>query len=383
MKKRTLRSICGIAGVLFLALLIVPYFVGATAVEDVQALQKQLEDVRQKGKDLEQKEEDQKAYKSNLENQVSIIQQQIAVLAQSIEDTKVELAQKQAELDQKRRDIADTEDLFEQRLRAMQVNHTSGALSTILAVNTFDELLTASTTLSRISIADTDLLKKLAQERQEMEMQEAAINAELEQLQADNDAQNAKKTELAGSLQQVDASLTDLEAQQKANEQDEARLLEEYTAARAAAEAELNRPSDNTEFVGGSYGWPVPGYSNISSGYGWRTLYGKADFHTGIDISGGGRVIYGAGVAASLSGTVQTTVYGSRGYGYYIIVDHGGNNKTLYGHLSAIYVTPGQTVIQGDTIGAVGSTGNSTGPHLHFEIRQNGQKVDPAPLLGR
>ena len=159
MKKRTLRSICGIAGVLFLVLLIVPYFVGATAVEDVQALQKQLEDVRQKGKDLEQKEEDQKAYKSNLENQVSIIQQQIAVLAQSIEDTKVELAQKQAELDQKRRDIADTEDLFEQRLRAMQVNHTSGALSTILAVNTFDELLTVGTTLSRISIADTDLLK--------------------------------------------------------------------------------------------------------------------------------------------------------------------------------------------------------------------------------
>ena len=250
MKKRTLRAICGAAGALLLVLLLVPYLVGATAVEDVQALQKQLEEVRQKGKDLEKEEQNQKAYKSNLENQVTIIQQQIAALAQSIEGTKVALAEKQAELDQKRRDIADTEDLFEQRLRAMQVNHTSGALSTILAVNTFDELLTASTTLSRISIADTDLLKKLAQERQEMEEQEATINTELEQLQTDIDAQNAKKTELAGSLQQVDANLTDLEAQQKANEQDETRLLQEYIAARAAAEAELNRPSDNTEFVG-------------------------------------------------------------------------------------------------------------------------------------
>ncbi|MPM97532.1 hypothetical protein SDC9_144706 [bioreactor metagenome] len=353
----------------------------------MQALQKQLEEVRQKGKDLEKEEQNQKAYKSNLESQVTIIQQQIAALAKSIEDTKVALAQKQAELDQKRRDIADTEDLFEQRLRAMQVNHTSGALSTILAVNTFDELLTASTTLSRISIADTDLLKKLAQERQEMEQQEATINAELEQLQTDVDAQNAKKTELAGSLQQVDANLTDLEAQQKANEQDEARLLQEYVAARAAAEAELNRPSDNTEFVGGSYGWPVPGYSNISSGYGWRTLYGKADFHTGIDIArtnAAGQGIYGKPILAAADGTIaftQTSYVPGRGYGIYLIIDHGGGISTLYGHTSGLAVKMGQKVTRGQTIAYVGSTGWSTGPHLHFEVRVNGKHTNPWPYL--
>ena len=126
----------------------------------------------------------------------------------------------------------------------------------------------------------------------------------------------------------------------------------------------------------------MPGYTRISSYYGWRTLYGKPDWHTGIDISQGG--IYGASIVASLSGTVQTVVYGSRGYGYYVIVDHGGNNKTLYGHMSQIDVTVGQQVVGGSTvIGRVGSTGNSTGPHLHFEIRLNGQQVDPAPYLGR
>ena len=98
--------------------------------------------------------------------------------------TKEELAQKQAELDQKRRDIAQTDALFQERLRAMQVNRTSGLLSTLLAVNSFDELLTASTTLSRISVADTELLKKLAEEKAEMERQEAEINAQLDQLQA-------------------------------------------------------------------------------------------------------------------------------------------------------------------------------------------------------
>ena len=81
---------------------------------------------------------------------------------------------------------------------------------------------------------------------------------------------------------------------------------------------------------------------------------------------------------------MQTVVYGSRGYGYYVIVDHGGNNKTLYGHMSRIDVTVGQQVTGGVTVlGGVGSTGNSTGPHLHFEIRLGGQQVDPAPYLGR
>jgi len=383
MRKRTARIISLLLALLMLLMLALPLMAHATAADDVQRLQQELDDVKKKGEALEKKEADTKAYKTNLQNQNVIIQKQIDALAVSIDDTKNQLAQKQAELDQQRRDIADTDALFQQRLRAMQVNHTSGALSTLLTVTSFDQLLTASTTLSRISVADTDLLRQMAEQKAIMEQQEAEINAQLTQLQANIDAQNAKKAELAQNLQAADKSLSDLDAQQQANADDEARLTQEYNAAKAAAEAEMEKESANSEFVGGSYGWPVPGFNHISSPYGWRILYGQKDFHTGIDIAGGGRVIYGANVVASLAGTVQTTVYGSRGYGYYIIVDHGGNNKTLYGHLSAIYVTPGQSVAQGDVIGAVGSTGNSTGPHLHFEIRQNGQKVDPAPLLGR
>ncbi|MDD3204075.1 MAG: M23 family metallopeptidase, partial [Pygmaiobacter massiliensis] len=173
--------------------------------------------------------------------------------------------------------------------------------------------------------------------------------------------------------------LTELDAKQEAEEQAYAAKLAEYNAARAQAEAEMGQSSGG-EFVGGSFGWPVPGFYNISSPYGWRTLYGKPDFHTGIDIAKSGQ-IFGATVVSSLPGTVQTVRYGSTGYGYYVIVDHGGGYKTLYGHLSAIYVTPGQAVAQGTPVGAVGSTGNSTGPHLHFEIRAAGQKVDPMQYL--
>lgn len=385
MKKTTARILCALMAVVMLAMLAMPYIARAVTSDDLQQLEQELQDVRNEGKELEERQEQQEAYKENLEQQNEIIRQQITTIAASIETTKQALAEKQAELDEKRREIEETDALFAERLRAMQVNHSSGLLSTLLAVNTFDELLTASTTLSRISAADTTLLKKLGEERTEIERQEAEINLQLTQLEEDQAALENKKQQLAANIQAADASINETEALQIANKEEEARLVQEYNEARKQAEAEMQRPSDNPEFVGGAYNWPVPGYYNISSPYGWRTLYGQPDFHTGIDISRGSQAsIYGANIVASLSGTVQTVVYGSRGYGYYVIVDHGGNNKTLYGHMSRIDVTVGQQVTGGVTVlGGVGSTGNSTGPHLHFEIRLGGQQVDPAPYLGR
>ncbi len=385
MKKTTARVLCFLLAAVMLLMLALPYAVRAVSAGDLQQLEDQLQDVREEGKQLEEKQEQQEAYKENLEAQNEIIKQQIVTIAASIETTKQSLAQKQAELDQKRREIEETDALFCERLRAMQVNHSSGMLSTLLAVNSFDELLTASTTLSRISAADTALLEKLGNERSEIERQEAEINDQLTQLENEQAALEEKKQQLAANIQAADASIDEIEALKIANKDEEARLVQEYNEARKQAEAELGRPSGSPEFVGGAYNWPVPGYYNISSPYGWRTLYGVQDWHTGIDISKGSQAsIYGANIVASLSGTVQTVVYGSRGYGYYVIVDHGGNNKTLYGHMSRIDVTVGQQVVGGVTVlGGVGSTGNSTGPHLHFEIRLNGQQVDPAPYLGR
>lgn len=385
MKKTTARILCFVMAAVMLLMLALPYAARAVTSGDLQQLEDKLQDVREEGKELEEKQEQQEAYKENLEEQNEIIKQQIVTISQSITTTKESLAQKQAELDQKRREIEETNVLFCERLRAMQVNRSSGMLSTLLAVNTFDELLTASTTLSRISAADTSLLEQLGNERAEIERQEAEINEQLTQLENDQAALENKKQQLAANIQAADESIDEIEALKLANKDEEARLVKEYNDARAQAEANLGRPSDNPEFVGGAYNWPVPGYYNISSGYGWRTLYGVPDWHTGIDISKGSQAsIYGASIVASLSGTVQTVVYGSRGYGYYVIVDHGGNNKTLYGHMSSIAVTVGQQVTGGVTVlGGVGSTGNSTGPHLHFEIRLNGQQVDPAPYLGR
>lgn len=127
---------------------------------------------------------------------------------------------------------------------------------------------------------------------------------------------------------------------------------------------------------GGMFSWPVTG--TITSPFGWRSnpFGGAPEFHQGLDIAAPS----GTTVTAAAAGTViMAQWYG--GYGNYILIDHGGGYSTGYGHLSAMYVSSGQSVTRGQAIGAVGSTGQSTGPHLHFEVRIAGKPVDPAPRL--
>ena len=182
-----------------------------------------------------------------------------------------------------------------------------------------------------------------------------------------------------GNLQGMDLFEEDKE---KAAQETQTEVYAQYQAAKAALEAELANQNSSGDYVGGEWIWPVPSNGHISSPFGWRTLYGVADNHIGIDIStGSGTWIYNKPIVASNSGVVTKAVYGTTGYGRYVVIDHGGNNLTLYGHCNSLAVNVGDYVQQGQIIAYVGSTGNSTGPHLHFEIRLNGTPVDPAPLV--
>ncbi len=189
-----------------------------------------------------------------------------------------------------------------------------------------------------------------------------------------------KVAELANLMQVLDTELSETEALQQAASETQAVLYQQYVAAKAALEAEFENGSD-ADFVGGEWRWPVPGFGHVSSPFGWRTLYGQPDNHIGIDIAKGTQSsIYNATIVASNSGVVKTAIWNpTYGYGNYIIIDHGGNNFTLYGHCNTLLVGVGDTVAQGQAIATVGTTGNSTGYHLHFEIRLNGTAVDPLP----
>jgi murein DD-endopeptidase MepM/ murein hydrolase activator NlpD len=231
--------------------------------------------------------------------------------------------------------------------------------------------------------------------RKAAEARVAAIEADLErtrlELQQEEEAQEQARSQL-DSLSDERRNLVTLAAVRRRSVASEVAEMESLSAAQEAEleglilerERELEAQQRAAGIAGGieseggpgSFSWPVTG--TITSPFGWRSnpFGGGPEFHQGLDIA----APMGTTVTAAAGGTViMAQWYG--GYGNYILIDHGGGYSTGYGHLSAIYVSTGQTVQRGQAIGAVGSTGQSTGPHLHFEVRIAGKPVDPAPRL--
>lgn len=313
---------------------------------------------------------------ASLDTKIEIVSAQVALYEQSIALVAEELAAKQAEFDAKVLDIEKSYDLFGQRMRAMYMSNNMTTLSTLLAANSFSEFLVAAEAMRRISQHDTDLINKLTLEKQEIETAKTEIEDTMAVLETEKAEQDAKFDELAELYQQADSALSQQAALQAAKNDQYASIQDDFAALDEEI-AELSAAS-NGQFIGGVFRWPLPGYSYISSKYGNRVhpITGVVNsFHSGIDITG--YLVYGKSVIAANSGRVSTVRYGSTGYGYYVMIDHGGGVYTLYAHLSSISVKVGQIVTQGETIAQVGSTGASTGPHLHFEVRISGQSVNP------
>ncbi len=360
-----------------------PFMASAGAQDDYAAAQEKLDKINRTISSIKNTKEKQQKELETAQTQADLIKKQISILNSDIKTANENLLAKQQELEKKKEDIQNTDDLFKERLKAMYIMRSGGTLSTILAVDSFSQLLTATDTLQRISIADTQLLKDLNEQKEIIEQEEAAIQQGINDLVEKQGALETKKNELAAQLQTLNKNLSATEAQEAAAKETQREVYAEYLAAKEAVEKEFQ--SSGGTFVGGEWIWPVPTNGYISSGYGARTLYGVYDWHTGIDIATGWAegwpAINGQAVVASNSGVVTKAHYGTTGYGYYVIIDHGGNNFSLYGHCSALAVKVGDYVTQGQTIAYVGSTGNSTGPHLHFEIRLNGSCVDPTPYI--
>ncbi len=356
------------------------------AQERYEELEKELEDLNKTIDALADKAGDATARRAALAEQITVLREQINLLSQQCAELEGEIVLKQQEIDAKRQEMEDTDLLFRQRIRSLYMVRNDGILTTVLGANTYAEALTAADTLQRITQADTELLDTLQQQKTVLEGQEAEQQARLAELEANWAAMDEKQDMLTESLRQVEGTISAL-AQQEAEAQAEYdRLYEEYQKAKEEAEREFlesqkqSEASGNspTEYVGGTFTWPTPGYTFISSPFGQRTLYGKPDYHLGVDITGGAPgVIAGAPVVAANDGYVTLAKYGDTGYGIRVYIDHGGGYITRYGHCSALAVSAGEYVTKGQTIAYVGNTGNSTGYHLHFEVRKDGVAVNP------
>ena len=321
--------------------------------------------------------------------EMELIDEQIEVYTGLIEDKTEELADAQeAETSQY--------ELYCKRVRAMEENGSYTYLDILFNCTSLGELLGAMDDISEIMDADRRLYEKYTAAREETERVKAEYEDTLADLGDKQDELEAEKARLEAEIEEATDLINDLEAdieaaqaEYAANEAAEQALNAQMDAiaAQIAAEEEAARQEaaqNGTDYTGpgstatGSYTWPCPSCTYITSGYGNRIhpIFGTERWHSGIDIGAAA----GATVIAADSGTVSVATYSSS-YGNYVMIYHSNGTYTLYAHMSSLAVTAGQSVTKGDTIGYVGSTGWSTGPHLHFEIRSSGGTIDPTQFF--
>ena len=342
---------------------------------------------------LEAEKADVVAQKQAMDERNMYTLQQIQLNNQEIELYDEMIAEKAAELEEAQRLENEQLERYRARVRAMEENGGYNILAIISKSDSFSDMLTAMDDVGEIMESDRQLEDAYIAAREntesvkadyedtraELEELKAQLKAEQEELEKDIEEAIQIILDLENDLENRQAEYDAIMAAEDAANATIDKLVAELEAQRAAEAAAAAAAAGGSGGGGsanasGSFLWPVASYVYVSSRFGLRVhpITGKTKSHTGIDIASN----QGTAVYASDGGSVTLAGWNG-GYGNCIMIDHGNGYVTLYGHLSSISVSVGQTVSQGATIGAVGSTGNSTGPHLHFEVLKNGTRIDP------
>ena len=342
--------------------------------------------------DLQRQAEEQQAKTNEASAKVESVSERLRQIQEELRVATAEYREVKGQLDSVEDKISDNTELLEKteadlkvknkklqkRVRDIYINGQISYVDVLFGAKDFADLMTRMDVLKRIIKHDYDLIMKVKEEKATVENTRAQLEkdkAEAEVLVADAQAKKAK-VEDKESEQQVllDQAIYDRDTSE--------RMYEEIMAASQEVANMIRRSQmSSAGYSGAPAGaggmiWPISG--PITSEFGWRThpIFGTARFHSGLDIGGD----YGMPIYAAASGTVIYAGWIS-GYGNAVIIDHGGGVTTLYGHNDSLNVSEGENVAQGQVIAMCGSTGNSTGPHCHFEVRENGEPVSPYGYL--
>lgn len=311
-----------------------------------------------------------KAKEKSLAEQVNELEASIYELEAMISEGEEELEILEEELEEAREKMEKQSDELGGRLRNMYKNGSVGFLDVLLNSSSFSEFLTNMDLVQLIYSSDRDVLQELQDAHEEIETKKKKV----ETLTA----------ELKSSRQTAQTEKAKIEEQKKiiaADNEETAKMLDNMEAEANIMAAELADKANNgsvssstsSKYDGGEFSWPAPGNYRITSGYGYRNcpFHGR-EFHPAIDIAGP----TGSPVVAAASGVVVTSQY-RNSFGNCIIIDHGGGVTTWYNHLSVRSVSVGTSVTKGQRIGSIGSTGDSTGPHLDFRVYIDGKSQNP------
>ena len=391
MKKIGLKII----GIMIIAIIILQFNVVMAATKSelnassnetdqkIEEAKEELENINaQKSETLQQVED--------LIMQISSAQSEIDELDSQIEDMNSQIKEAQNKLDEKQEEYDNKEELLEKRLVAAYEAGETSYLDVLLSSSSLTDLISNYYMISEITQSDMDLMEKIKKEQEEIETAKQTIETSKQELDSVRAQKQQKATELQNTKNEKDNYVAQLNEDEK-NTQAELEQFEQdkrdiqaqlaAIARQEAANASNSNVSNITNNPSSSgYIRPIVGYSITT---GWMGYSG----HTGVDFSGSG--IAGKPVLAAKAGTVVTSTalkYANgnyRSYGEYIVINHHDGTMTLYAHGApgSRLVSAGQTVSQGQQIMSVGTTGNSTGYHLHFEVRVNGTPVNPTPYL--
>ena len=369
-----------------------PSVYAASSLQDLQQQQQQIQQQQKEvAAELAQLKEDQTKqleYKQKLDEQAANLQSEIDVRQQIINGYNQQIGEKEVEIAGVEAEIADLLEQLKERIRASYLAGEASTLEVLLNAENFFDLAEKAQVAQSIAEHDKVLIDQLVEKVNSIAAQKQEIETLKDNVAQEQSALESQKAEVQELIEEAARVLESLKAQEDEANSLAARLADEreqteqeidewwqdYYASQSAGNSTAGSSSTPPTSGNGMFTWPCPGVTVITS------YWGDGRNHQAIDISGNS---YGKTIVASASGTVvraNKSGWGG-GYGLYIMIDHGGGWATLYAHCSAVNVNVGQQVSQGQAIGKIGSTGDSSGPHLHFEVRYNGVRVDPLKYL--
>ena len=388
---KSMKRMCRIVAALLLAVCLVGAEMApvlAVTQAEIDKLKNEANDLGNQKKELEAKLKELAGDKAKVLEQKKVLDQQIANTSAQIGNVEAQIADYASLITQTEEELADAErreeaqyELFCQRVRAMEESGEVSYWSVLFGASSFTDMLARLDDVNEVMEADQkviDDLKTLQVEITEKKEQLEDSKAEREAAKADL---VSKKSELDKQRKQAISLVNEINDNEQENKEtlaaldaEEDRILAEALRLSKKLAEEQAAQGKSPHSNPGGYIWPVDS-RYITSTVGGRTSPGGigSTNHKGTDI---GRVGYTSSIYAAKAGTVIVSQYSSS-YGNYVVISHGSGNTTLYGHMSSRKVQAGQYVNQGDVIGITGSTGHSTGPHLHFEITENGVRINP------
>lgn len=359
--------------------------------KDKKKLQGNLTDLKKVKKDLETQKSNLKTYVAQLDGQLEIIEQNIADLNVQITEKQKNIEDTQAELEEAIRVEESQQKAMVRRIRLMYESDSTSIAEMFLEAGNFTGFLSRADSIEKVAVYDKQMYDDFKNSRQLVELCKQQLELEkeiLDQTKENVETEQANLEALIGQKNQdIKAYETDINTKSQAIKEYEQMIKEqdeEIAALESAIAAEKkNILAENGEVIiydGGTFKFPLASYTRVSDDYGMRIhpTLGVQQFHNGVDFaSPKGTAIY-----AAYDGKVVAATYSST-MGNYVMIDHGDSLYTIYMHASALYVKSGDIVVRGETIAAVGSTGRSTGNHLHFSVRKDGGYVSPWEYISK